>query len=189
MSVRRIVLGLSIMTLVGARAARAQEPDQVGLTIGYPASVGVIWHVSDRFALRPEVSLSQSSGDATTGSVGSVFQVSSDSWQIGVGLSALFYVRQWDALRAYVSPRFSYARTQATSTTTSPVYATSLTDLTSSTYLVAGSFGGQYSLSRRFGLFGEVGLGYTKANSTSSGGTSFVSALPDIHQRFSMSVS
>src|SRR4051794_3734236 len=114
----RIAVVVAFAALACARPVRAQEPGQVGLVIGYPASVGVLWQVSDRFALRPELSLSQSSTDSTTSSPVGAFAVSNDNWQASVGASALCYVGKWESLRTYVSPRFAYSRTQVTSSST-----------------------------------------------------------------------
>ena len=162
-------------------AARAQEPGRIGIAMGYPASVGVVWHVSDRFALRPELSLSQVSSTSTsvvTTVLGSsvtstTTQSSTDQWQLGVGASALVYLQRWDALRTYVSPRFAYTRGTVDGTIGSvnsagqPATSPTTTTFTQNTYFVSGSFGAQYALGMRFAVFGELGLGWSH-NSTES---------------------
>jgi hypothetical protein len=172
MRLREIGLMLMCVFSFGARAAVAQEPPTIGIAMGYPASVGVLWHVTDTIALRPELSLLKNSGELTSVSVitfpgssaTSTTTSTTDSWQVGVGVSGLLYVRKWDELRAYVSPRFSYMRTSSkvTSITTSPFAGVSSPDFDSksSTYLVSGSFGAQYALGKRFGVFGEVGVAF-----------------------------
>jgi hypothetical protein len=136
-----LVLSVSLMT---SPAANAQERGRTGLTVGYPASVGVVWQPSDGFALRPEVSFSTTSVDSTsTGLRGTT--------SVGVGLSGLFYVARWESLSTYVSPRFVYNRL---SSGQSP-FATNV-----NSYTLIGSFGTQYALNQRFGVFGEVGVGY-----------------------------
>jgi len=157
------MLLLALATLAGApRAARAQDQARVGLTMGYPSSVGVIWQAAERVALRPEITLSRSTGDSATNDLLGAAPVSTtDSTGVGVGVSALFYLHRWDGLRTYVSPRFSYARTSTSASTTS---STSTSEATTSAYLTSGSFGAQYSLGRHFGLFGEIGLGYTSTS-------------------------
>jgi len=178
----------AVMAIVfgAAGSARAQESGHVGITMGYPASIGVIWHVSDRIALRPEVSLQQISGTSTsvitittgfgpggqTITTSTTTQATSDQWAVGVGASALFYVKQWDALRTYVSPRFQYSRGSSSSQTTVsssviPIAPTS-SDFTQTTYLVSGSFGAQYGLGTHFGLYGEVGFSYSHNSSEST---------------------
>ena len=138
-----LVLTLSVFLVTG-RAANAQERGRTGLTMGYPASVGVVWQPSDGFALRPEISFSTTSIDSSsTGLRGTT--------SVGVGLSGLFYVAKWESLSTYVSPRFVYNRL---SSGESPL-ATNI-----NSYALIGSFGTQYALNRRFGVFGEVGVGY-----------------------------
>ena len=100
--------------------------------MGYPASVGVIWQVNDRVALRPELNVQKASGESTStiaislssvvpGSVVSV--TTSDSWQFSAGVSALFYLSTHDALRTYVSPRWAYTRTSNnSSSSTYPLF-------------------------------------------------------------------
>jgi hypothetical protein len=182
MKLTSVVRPALIVAIVGAAcAARAQDAGKVGLTMGYPSSVGVIWNVSDRVAVRPEIGLSRMTGDATGFDVAGPAPISTnDSTGVGVGISGLIYVGRWDALRAYVSPRFSYARNSASAGTSS---STSFSESLSSSYLTSGSFGAQYSLGRRFGLFGEIGLGYTTTTSSSTstlttGSVSIVNGIP-----------
>jgi hypothetical protein len=168
---------VAILTLGGVADAAAQEAGQVGVTMGYPASIGVIWHVSDRIAVRPEVSLQQISTTSTAvitslvGSGGNVttttttIESTSDQWNTAFGASGLFYLQQWEALRTYVSPRFSYSRSTSSSTTSN---SGSSNEFTSNTYFVSGSLGAQYSLGKRFGVYGELGFGYSHQSTTNS---------------------
>ncbi|HXD75760.1 MAG TPA: hypothetical protein VN628_18565 [Vicinamibacterales bacterium] len=166
---KTIGLLLASMLFVPA-AARAQDAPKVGLTMGYPSSVGVLWQMGDRVAVRPEIGLSHASGDTSGVDITIPTPLSTDSTNtISTGLSALFYVGPKDlaaggsakpgALRMYVSPRFAYGRM-----TTSAASGTSTADTTLSTYQVTGSFGAQYTLGRHFGVFGELGAGYTRTN-------------------------
>jgi hypothetical protein len=166
---RRIGLLTAIAIGLLAPAASAQDDPRVGITMGYPASVGIIWQVNDRVALRPEVSAQKSSAEFTTttsftigGTTTTTTATStSDTWQVGVGLSALFYLTTHDALRTYVSPRWSYLRTSSSNTSSSLPPPSQTTGSVGNGQFVSGSFGAQYALGTRFGLFGEVGLGYT----------------------------
>ena len=54
-----------LMTLM-TTAAGAQDAPALGLTIGYPAAVGVMWQITDRFAIRPDVTYNWSSTEATS---------------------------------------------------------------------------------------------------------------------------
>ena len=98
-----VVLGL---LLGGGATVNAQEAGQAGITMGYPGSIGILWHVSDSVAVRPEISFSTSSSDNEFGA---------DTTNVSGGASALFYVAKWDRVRAYVSPRFAYGRTTSDS--------------------------------------------------------------------------
>jgi hypothetical protein len=156
-----------------ASSLHAQEAHQVGLTMGYPATVGLMWHVSDRVSLRPEFSISTNTSDMT--SVPVLGTSTSSSSTVVVGISALFYCWKWDALRAYVAPRFTYSRLEGSSERTSetisfpslsPVTTTTRTETTITTTSSAGLFGAQYSLHRRFSAFGEVGFGYSSTRSS-----------------------
>ena len=94
----------------------------------------------------------------------------------------MFYVGKWDALRAYVAPRFLYSRTRSTSEYTSerfvvpttpfapltPVLVTTTTKSTGTSKSGTGLFGASYSLHERFSVFGEVGFGYTTSGSSST---------------------
>jgi len=74
------------------------------------------------------------------------------------GLSALFYLRRWDNLATYVSPRYSFSRSSQSFDGTFFI----VDEATSKTHLVSGSFGAQYWLGDRFSAFGELGLAYSR---------------------------
>jgi hypothetical protein len=137
---------LTLLCLPGSLFA--QDKGQKGVVVTTPTAVGMIWHASDRIALRPDFSFSTSKSDSAND------ESDSSTTGVNVGVSALFYVRQWDDLRAYVSPRFSYSRARATV----DLNGTRITESTSTVYGIAGALGAQYSLGRRFGVFGEAGL-------------------------------
>ena len=166
------------------RPCAAEEPPRVGLSMGYPASVGVVWHVTDAVALRPELSFSHGATEATSDLSPFTLTSNTDSTVVGVGVSGLLYTAKWEALRSYVSPRFAYTRSSGSTTSTeavpvipgipgtpalppNPVLSTTI-----SSYVISGSFGAEYSLARRFALFGEVGYGYTRTSSSSSNSAS-----------------
>lgn len=196
MRVRTIGLLAAITIGFLANSASAQDDPKVGITMGYPASVGVIWQLTDRVALRPEISVARSSNEFTTTISfttisGSPFDIPvpaattttvsrNDAWQVGIGLSALFYLSKHDALRTYVSPRWTYTRLSSSSSGSSPAGTASVSATTGSVNFVSGSFGAQYALARRFNVYGEVGLGFTRnaspSASTSASTSAFASA-------------
>src|SRR5438128_1230854 len=63
MRVRAMKWLAPLLATFAASSAAAQDHGRVGLVIGYPAAAGVILHVSDRVAVRPDVSFSQTSQD------------------------------------------------------------------------------------------------------------------------------
>jgi hypothetical protein len=155
-----------ILTVV-PEAALAQEKGQVGLTMGYPTSVGILWHVADRVALRPDLTFNQSEVTGTltlTVGIGNQIQTtqtqfSTTSTSVTTGLSGLFYVRKRDALSVFLSPRYTYSHGSTTPSATPPATASGGT--TTRTHGVSGSFGAQYAIGRRFSIFGEVGVAYS----------------------------
>ena len=145
-----------VALLVVPSVAAAQEPGDVGVFMGYP-NLGLIWQVSEKVAIRPEISFSWGSTDIDSGFGGSG---TSHSWSVGFGASALLYLSNADRLRTYVAAQFTYDRSEAES-------GISGTRAVGNTYGFAGLFGAQYSLNDRFSMFGELGLRYV--HSTTEG--------------------
>jgi hypothetical protein len=133
--------------------AWAQDKGDTGLTISAPTAIGLIWHASDRMAIRPDVSF----GFTETDGEGSLPDLSSKN--VTLGVAALFYTHRLEDLRLYASPRVTYGWAA-----TSVDSQSSLGDSTSSTWGLSGSFGGQYTLGSRFGVFAEAGLLYSSQN-------------------------
>jgi hypothetical protein len=182
MTVRTIGVIVTITVGFFANSASAQGDPKVGITMGYPGSIGVIWKVTDRVALRPEVNVQKSSGESTstlslsitafpiggTSTTTTTTVTTIDAWQVSAGLSALFYLTKGDALRTYVSPRWAYSRSSSGSSGSSSSLSELDNALTfgTSTHTVAGSFGAQYAIARRFNVFGEVGGTFTRSANT-----------------------
>jgi hypothetical protein len=162
-----IVTGVVVILLAGISPASAQQEYRVGLVMGYPASVGVLWHLSDGIALRPDVAINrqttESTSTLTTGFSPPQTSTSTTSgWNTSLGLSALFYLGPPADLRFYLTPRVAYQWSR-TETETSPALP-QLVDFESESdgFVAAGSFGAQYAPHDRFRLFGEVGLSYSE---------------------------
>jgi hypothetical protein len=168
-------MGAAVVLLGGSNAV-AQEPGQFGLTMGYPAAIGVVWHATDRVGIKGEVNFVLSSSEIDASPLLSGRETHTDSF--GVGIAGLFYVSRNDNVSTYFSPRFAYAK--ITSESEGPDFSISLPvplpipipslDIRSesSSYSFAGSFGAQYSPNRRFGVFGELGLNYASQQTESS---------------------
>jgi hypothetical protein len=149
-------LVLAVMSIALPSISAAQEPGKVGVTMGFPESVGLIWHASEKLAVRPEFSFqTTSSGDTDT------VEVNGHSFATGIGV--LYYLRKYDRLSTYVSPRYSFGRT---STTIDSVFSGER-DSVSHTHLFSGSFGAQFWMSDRFSAFGEAGLDYRHSSAQS----------------------
>lgn len=169
---RRAVYVLSLLA-AGASPAAAQDGPRVGIAVGYPAAVGVVWHITDAVALRPDVSVTRTSTETVT-SIGSLFpggaptmsRNTSRSWITSAGLSALFYVRTIDRLRFYVVPRAAYLRSTVDLEDDSGFASAFDTDSTG--YLASGALGTQYAVHDRFVVFGEVGVQYSSQTSETS---------------------
>jgi hypothetical protein len=154
----------SALVLLFPHALSAQNAGKVGLVIGTPASVGLIWNASERVAVRPDFSFSKAGSSSAFG--GDV-----ESRTFGVGVSGLVYLHRWDNLRAYLSPRFAYSRaTIKVPFATPPAIGGVLASVTTSrpTYTGVVSFGAQYELNTRFSVFGESGFGYERTTSVSN---------------------
>ena len=131
-----------------ATPASAQEAGHVGVTVSAPSAIGVIWHVTPRVAIRPDLSFSFNESDAE------VTDISSQSFSLGG--SVLFYTGRWDNLQTYVTPRLSYSWSSS-----SIEGSGSKLDATQDGWGLSGSFGAQYTLGTRFAVFAEAGLLYS----------------------------
>jgi hypothetical protein len=141
-----------LVVMLYARPSSAQETAHVGLMAAFPSAVGVVWQPTTLFAVKSDFTFSQSGTDT--------FESSSTS--VGVGIGPVFYLRKWDNLRAYLSPRFGYQRFSFTTSASS--FSSPLTN----NYSGSGSFGAEYLLHRHFAVFGETGLVYSRSRNVSS---------------------
>jgi hypothetical protein len=163
MRIRRFLSLTAGFLLLGAVAAGAQEKGKAGVAIGYPGGIGILWHATDNVAIRPDFTFTHTSTDGSGGG---------DGWGIGTDLSVLFYVKKYDNVRTYVSPRLTYSRSTTTLQISSGTPGT-LPDVksTSSSTGGAGVFGAQYSPNARFSVFGELGIGFSRRRTESSLGS------------------
>ncbi|HEY3884676.1 MAG TPA: hypothetical protein VGL62_05675 [Vicinamibacterales bacterium] len=101
MTIRRSLCALVAIVLC-ASTASAQDPSKIGITMGYPASVGILWNASNTIAIRPTIDFAGTS--ATESGV-----ATSTDRSVTLGADVLFYVRKYDRLRTYVAPHVDYA--------------------------------------------------------------------------------
>jgi len=149
-----LALALAVPSIASAQSAPStKDAGDVGITMGYPVGIGLLWHVTDDIAVRPEftfgwtTSESDFAGDALDRSITS----------ISFGASGLFYLTRDEALRTYVSPRVVWSHQSSDNSS-----------LDSDGLAVSGAFGAQYQLSGRFGVFGEIGVQYSHSSSDST---------------------
>ena len=146
-----------IVVLASPAVAFAQEPGKAGLAISTASAVSVIWHASDRVALRPEVGFSWGKVD------NSAIPAEATQTTFTPAISVLLYLGPREDFRTYVAPRYSYTRTKSTSV--SPVNDT---EQVVGSHTISGSFGAEYSMHRRFSAFGEIGLSHGRSNPVES---------------------
>jgi len=152
-----------IVGILMSGSAHAQEPGKVGVTMGYPSAVGVIWQASDAIAIRPVITFAGTLSDSTATTSGA------SNWNVGTTISALFYVKKYDNVRTYVSPSYRYSHTSTTITPSSAVPNVGTIGTTANSNGATGSFGAEYAPVKRVRIYGEVGFSY--AHSTTSGST------------------
>lgn len=154
---RLLPLLLLASAIVPAATANAQERGQTGIAMGYPTNIALIWHASDKLAIRPEVNFVHTSSETETTFLSSAS--STDTWNVSIGASALWYVANTDTVRTYVSSRLTYGRSSTDSSNNSG------DPITSHNLALSGSFGAQYAPVRKLSVFGEVGYGFTRGSS------------------------
>lgn len=167
---RSAQLVAAIVCVVGAvGAAEAQQDRRVGVVIEYPASFGMLWHVTDRVALRPDVTLSWTTTETTStlNVIGgpTTTTTTSDTSTRALGLSGLFYLGPPQDLRFYVVPRVAYIWTSSESETSPPLLQLGPYESDGTGVQASGAFGAQYAVHERFRVFGELGVGYTRQES------------------------
>jgi len=152
--------------------AAAQEKGQTGVFMGYP-SLGLIWHASERIAVRPEIGFSSSSSE------NDFSETSSTS--VSVGASVLFYAAKRENAALYFAPRYAYQRSSSEIESASPLRGDGELKVTSHASQISGSVGAQYWLSKRFSLFGDAGVEYAWGSSENDSAFSGLSSGTDSH--------
>ena len=127
---------LSVLSIVAIPAVVfAQDTSKVGLVMSTPSTASVIWHAGETVALRAEIAFvrSTSTHEAPGG------DAESTQTTVIPGFSVLFYTGRFDALRTYVSPRYTYSRARVESS--SPLGSS---ESTGTSHSVSGSIGAEY---------------------------------------------
>jgi len=131
-------------------------------------SLGGLWQITNRIAVRPEFTINHVDYRYQSGS----FEQHTTTTNTGYGISGPITLHRNENLRLYISPRFAYARSASGTTfitggglgapgvgTGGGTAATSASSsVTSGPYSGRISFGGQYALNRHLSVFGETGV-------------------------------
>ncbi|HTM26711.1 MAG TPA: hypothetical protein VL225_16050 [Vicinamibacterales bacterium] len=159
---RRILGTFAILGLFGGATAGAQDAGKTGITMAYPGSFGILWHATDKVAIRPTFNVARSTADGSTSS--------GTNWTFGTTIAGLFYMKKYDNVRTYFSPRYTYSRISST-THVGAIQGITVPDLktTGNSNGGSGTFGAEYTPGSRFSVFGEVGVVFTRATTSSSG--------------------
>lgn len=190
----RTCFALALVLVAGvlvAAPASAQTDRKVGVTLGYPAQVGVVWHISGRVALRPEFSVSRTSSESSNESEGLfgsppiTIQTKGSSYGATGRITLLITVKDWNELRVYAAPAYAYSHGSSTSTTTilgftppptppgfppTTIIGPSGTSTTSSHgHIASGSLGIAFTPHERFAVFAETGLRYSSSTAPFGG--------------------
>ena len=180
----------ALVALLTAVPAWAQTTRRVGVTLGYPAQVGILWHVSSRIAIRPDIGFGAGSSDTESASSeilpgvpGTKIQVESSSHSVNGRITALLTVVRWDQAGVYVAPFYSYTTGSSSTTTTitpAPIPLpgvpprgpqTNTTTSDTRAHAGGGSIGVQVSVHDRVALFAETGLRYTETSGSAGART------------------
>lgn len=167
-----LVSCLLLASVTGTAFAQGERP--VGLVMGVPVQVGILWHAAERVAVRPDVSFSWSSSEFDASSIPGVTYTSAiDSTRVTTGISVLLYLTDDGELRTYVAPRYTFSRSSAS--TSSDLSGPNVlgassdsSDSSQTTHSGGGLFGASYAVGSRFAIFGEVGLDVSTSSSKPS---------------------
>lgn len=160
MSKRTSVLALLVCSI--ASPVLAAEKGQIGLALstGSVSTVGAFWHVSNRVALEPAVGFSVQSTDQFCVLEDAYCEPSSGThYSLYGGLGLRYYFAPGRTVSPYLRTRLSYSATLH--------YAPNDSNTISWTVSAAGL---QYSPSKHFSVFGDLGVSVTRQSQDELGG-------------------
>jgi hypothetical protein len=168
MSFRILSLILAVAACATFPRQAAAQSGQLGLSIGYPASLGVLWQPSALVGIRPEFTFDLFNAESTSVSQLGTARFSTDNRLVGVGLSTLFRVYREENLSLYVSPRYVHRRGKTTVVQDVPanVFVGGNDDRKIRGHSISGSLGARYELGARFAVFGELGVDHSREDTT-----------------------
>ena len=157
----------ALLTVALVSPAAAQEKP-VGITFGYPGSVGVFWQVRERVALRPEFTIGYSNERDPD------ISLTASGWRFGMATSAVLTLYRDKPRHLYAVPYYEFRRrnialAQDMSYAPDPLEpqrsALTLIEVNTHTYdhTIAGLIGIAFDVSDRSAVFAEVGPAYRKS--------------------------
>jgi hypothetical protein len=152
----RILVGISTLAALPlvAPALGAQEsatPNRPALVIGGPSTLGLEFPITERWTLRPDLSLTRTT-----------FSVSGNETKfanLGVGLGLLIGLGEHEGVRTYAMPRVAISRTTFDDG--------GISDL----WFFDAAFGASAPVTKRLALFGEIGPRVTYSDNSTASGT------------------
>jgi hypothetical protein len=155
-----------LLTLAFAPPAAAQDKP-LAITMAYPGSIGAVWQLRERVALRSEFTLGHSK------EADNVTLVEARSWKLGGTVSALMSLVRDGPRHLYVGPYYEYQRRKATYSTAvtsaiedfGPAFVTTLVDVDAraNEHSIGGVAGVEFRFEGRFSVFAEAGPAYRRS--------------------------
>lgn len=152
-----------MLTLIIPGMSFAQKQGRFGfnLSVNSGSAIGVIYHLSDHFALRPSLSYARTTFETTAtyadGLGGYVSRkVKQTEKTYGGGLGGLLYFPSSSDFTTYLGAGISYLKTERLVPDDFPSSA----DFKTGSISLNGSLGLQYALSKNFSVYGELGFNY-----------------------------
>jgi hypothetical protein len=145
-------LGAAVVLVLAVGMVRAEDAGKVGFDFrtGEATSIGVTWHITERFTLRPLLTYDSRDFAFSVGP-GSVIEETQEVY--GVDLGFLFTVKSHENLRLYTGASLQYSHTKAAF----PFVGDDDINTKGAEVL----FGLRYHLAKYLALFGEVGARYS----------------------------
>ena len=143
----------------------AGQDKPFGITFGYPASIGALWQVGDRVALRPEFTIGYSNETDPD------ISLTTHGWRFGIATSAVLTLYRDGPRHLYAVPYYEFRRrnssfSQSMRFAPDPLepQRSEITTLEvnahTNDHTIAGLIGIAFDVSDRSAVFAEVGPAY-----------------------------
>jgi len=181
-----ITLAAAVLTL-GLASPLAAQDQPFGITVGYPVSVGALWQVRERVALRPEFTVGYSNEQDPE------ISLTARGWRFGVAGSAVLSIYRDKPRHLYAVPYYEFRQRNITMSQLMNYAPDPLEPLRgaqttvevnprTNEHTIAGLIGVEFNMTDRSSVFAEAGPGYRKSIRRAS-----MPELPAIHSPLSFS--